>query len=220
MRAELFGSLGATGNGHGSHKAVHARARGRRRRRRSTPTSVAERLDADPRGRPAAPARPPRDRLRREGPSGAAPAQVAAASSQRHALHRIRRAGGDAACGRLLLGRRRLRGRRGRRSAKTASSPTTTALPYPFTTGAELLRLCREHELSISDLMLANEQAWRDEAEIRAGLLEIWQVMQDCVRARLRRGRGAAGRAQGQAPGRRALPSAASPPRPRTIRST
>jgi L-serine dehydratase len=60
--------------------------------------------------------------------------------------------------------------------------PDATPLPYPFTTGAELLRLCNEHQLSISDLMLANEKTWRDEGEIRARLLEIWQVMQDCVR--------------------------------------
>ncbi|MEG2981810.1 MAG: L-serine ammonia-lyase, iron-sulfur-dependent, subunit alpha, partial [Stenotrophomonas sp.] len=26
-----------------------------------------------------------------------------------------------------------------------------------------------------------NESAWRPEAETRAGLLKIWQVMQDCV---------------------------------------
>jgi L-serine dehydratase len=57
-----------------------------------------------------------------------------------------------------------------------------TPLPYPFTTGAELLRLCRTHGLTIGALMLENETAWREEAEIRARLLEIWQVMQDCVR--------------------------------------
>ena len=34
--------------------------------------------------------------------------------------------------------------------------------------------------------MLANECVWRPEAEVRAGLLRIWQVMQDCVTARLR----------------------------------
>ena len=37
--------------------------------------------------------------------------------------------------------------------------------------------------------MLENEKAWRPEAEIRAGLLRIWEVMQDCVRARLRQPR-------------------------------
>ncbi|MFD8353681.1 L-serine ammonia-lyase [Streptomyces coelicoflavus] len=56
-----------------------------------------------------------------------------------------------------------------------------TVLKYPFRTGDELLRLTRETGLSISALMLENERAWRDEDEIREGLLEIWRVMQACV---------------------------------------
>ncbi|MFD3354748.1 L-serine ammonia-lyase [Streptomyces fradiae] len=56
-----------------------------------------------------------------------------------------------------------------------------TVLKYPFRTGDELLRLTRETGLSISALMLENEKAWRTEAEIRAGLLEIWRVMRECV---------------------------------------
>ena len=56
-----------------------------------------------------------------------------------------------------------------------------TVLKYPFRTGDELLRLTRETGLSISSLMLENERAWRTEEEIRAGLLEIWRVMRECV---------------------------------------
>lgn len=56
-----------------------------------------------------------------------------------------------------------------------------TPLRYPYHSGETLLAICSEHHLSISDVMLANEQAWRTEAEIREGLLQIWQVMQDCV---------------------------------------
>jgi L-serine dehydratase len=56
-----------------------------------------------------------------------------------------------------------------------------TVLKYPFRTGDELLRLARETGLSISALMLENEKAWRSEEEIREGLLEIWRVMQACV---------------------------------------
>ncbi|MCW2870902.1 L-serine ammonia-lyase [Actinacidiphila oryziradicis] len=56
-----------------------------------------------------------------------------------------------------------------------------TVLRHPFRTGDELLRLSRDTGLSISALMLENEKAWRTEAEIRDGLLEIWSVMQDCV---------------------------------------
>ncbi|WP_149184106.1 L-serine ammonia-lyase [Streptomyces sp. TRM49041] len=56
-----------------------------------------------------------------------------------------------------------------------------TVLKYPFRTGDELLRLTRETGLSISALMLENEKAWRTEDEIREGLLEIWRVMRECV---------------------------------------
>ena len=56
-----------------------------------------------------------------------------------------------------------------------------TRLAFPFTTGVKLLEHCTEQGLSISQIMLKNEQAWRTEAEIRAGLLNIWSVMQACV---------------------------------------
>lgn len=49
-----------------------------------------------------------------------------------------------------------------------------TVLKYPFRTGDELLRLTQETGLSISALMLENERAWRTEEEIREGLLAIW----------------------------------------------
>ncbi|MEU8551998.1 L-serine ammonia-lyase [Streptomyces roseoverticillatus] len=56
-----------------------------------------------------------------------------------------------------------------------------TELKYPFRTGDELLRMSRESGLSISAMMMENEKAWRTETEIREGLLEIWRVMQACV---------------------------------------
>ncbi|PID48478.1 MAG: L-serine ammonia-lyase [Proteobacteria bacterium] len=56
-----------------------------------------------------------------------------------------------------------------------------TPQPYPFKTTATLLELCHEHGLSISRIMLENEKVWRSEAEVRAGLLYIWQVMRECV---------------------------------------
>ncbi len=57
-----------------------------------------------------------------------------------------------------------------------------TPLRFPFRTGQELLDHARERDARISDIMLANELSWRCEQETRAGLLHIWQVMQDCVR--------------------------------------
>jgi len=60
--------------------------------------------------------------------------------------------------------------------------PDATPQPYPFTTGAELLRLCAHNGLSISDLMMENEKARAPEADIRERLLAIWCAMQACVR--------------------------------------
>lgn len=57
----------------------------------------------------------------------------------------------------------------------------TTPLPWPFRTGEELLARCIESGLDIAGVMLANETAWRPEAEVRAGLVEIWRAMQACV---------------------------------------
>ena len=56
-----------------------------------------------------------------------------------------------------------------------------TVLPYPFFSGDELLKLCEEHGFSISRLMLENEKAWRSEEEIRQGLLRIWEVMRTSI---------------------------------------
>ena len=62
----------------------------------------------------------------------------------------------------------------------------TTPLPYPFHSGDELISLCEKHGISIARLMLENEKVWRTEPEIRAGLLNVWQAMQDCVARGLR----------------------------------
>lgn len=56
-----------------------------------------------------------------------------------------------------------------------------TQVKFPFTTGGELLAICEREGLSISDVMLANEQAWRSESEIREGMLHLWHVMEECV---------------------------------------
>ncbi|HJV24099.1 MAG TPA: L-serine ammonia-lyase [Aromatoleum sp.] len=58
----------------------------------------------------------------------------------------------------------------------------SAGVPYPFHSAEQLLTQCAVNELSISQLMLENEKAWRSEAETRNGLLHIWQVMQSCVR--------------------------------------
>jgi len=60
-------------------------------------------------------------------------------------------------------------------------APDTTVLPMPFRSGDELLRLAVARGFSIAQIMRCNERHWRSDAEIDAGLLDIWRVMQACV---------------------------------------
>jgi L-serine dehydratase len=60
-------------------------------------------------------------------------------------------------------------------------APDSTVLPHPFHSGNELLALTAAQGCSIAELMRRNERHWRSDAEIDAGLLKIWRVMQDCV---------------------------------------
>lgn len=55
------------------------------------------------------------------------------------------------------------------------------SLPYDFNSAVELLQLCKQNNLRISALMLENEKVWRSDDNIRAGIASIWQVMQECV---------------------------------------
>ncbi|MBW8843787.1 MAG: L-serine ammonia-lyase [Burkholderiales bacterium] len=66
-------------------------------------------------------------------------------------------------------------------SKQKVIAPDTTVLPYPFKSGDELLVLTQRHGISIAELMRRNECHWRSEAEIDTGLMKIWDVMQACV---------------------------------------
>lgn len=57
----------------------------------------------------------------------------------------------------------------------------TEDVPYPFTSAKSLLALCEQHQLSMKDIMLANECAFRTEEEVISGLLHIANVMQHCI---------------------------------------
>jgi L-serine dehydratase len=57
-----------------------------------------------------------------------------------------------------------------------------TPLPHPFHSARELLEICETRSLSMSAVMMQNEKVWRSEADVRKGLLRIWDVMQACVR--------------------------------------
>lgn len=54
-------------------------------------------------------------------------------------------------------------------------------LPFPIEKGTDLLHWCLKTGLSISEVVMENEHAWRSEAETRAGVLRIWEVMRDCI---------------------------------------
>ena len=62
----------------------------------------------------------------------------------------------------------------------------TTPVPYPFNSGNELLAQARDNNLTIAQLMMANERSWRSEDEVRAGLREIWEAMQSCIQRGIR----------------------------------
>jgi L-serine dehydratase len=59
--------------------------------------------------------------------------------------------------------------------------PAENAVKYAFRSGLELLHICEQGNLKVSDVMLANEAFWRPEEETLESLKHIWQVMQDCV---------------------------------------
>ncbi len=180
VRAELFGSLGATGRGHGSHKAVVLGLMG------ETPEAV------DVAGIDACLAR-----VRQEGRLLLLGRHAVSFRESEHMLMlrrslpfhpnglRFTALGPDGSelrsrvyysvGGGFVLDDQAAAG-------QAPLKADTTRLPHPFSSGAELLDLCRTRGLSISQLMLENECVWRPEPEVRQMLLRIWDVMQACVR--------------------------------------
>ncbi len=179
VRAELFGSLGATGHGHGSVKAVVLGLLG------ESPE------DVDPRA-----AEPAVQGVRESGRLDLLARHAVAFDVDADVvLHRRKRlpfhtngmrftalgpqgsevatreyysVGGGFVLDEDETGQRRI-------------VPDDSPVRYPFTTGAELLARCRETGLPISQVVLGNELTWRTEEEVRSGLLRIWAVMQECV---------------------------------------
>ena len=180
LRVQLYGSLGATGRGHGTHKAIVLGLEG------ETPEAV----DVD-----AIPARMQRLEEVRELTLGGSRTidfdlRADLVFEKRESLPghpngmRFVAADGDGAAllervyysvgGGFVV--------RENHEDEPVIVERDVAVAFPFDTGTKLLELCAEHELSISELMLANERAWRSDAEIRDGLLDIWHAMQACVR--------------------------------------
>ena len=61
--------------------------------------------------------------------------------------------------------------------------PEPPPVPHPFRTARELVRVCEAEDAPISEIVLRNERAARPEAEVRERLLQIWSVMEACVEA-------------------------------------
>ncbi|PRB43389.1 L-serine ammonia-lyase [Arthrobacter sp. MYb23] len=177
LHAALFGSLGATGRGHGSDKAVILGFMG------ETPESV-DTLTADRAVDEATEARKlllagrrmisfnrAKDvvlHLRQSLPAHPNGMRFQAFDGQGNILaERVYYSvGGGFVVDEDAVGK---------------EQPDTVQLPYPFSNAEELLAHCARDGLSISDVMLANEGVWRSEEETRSKLLHIWETMKECV---------------------------------------
>jgi L-serine dehydratase len=65
------------------------------------------------------------------------------------------------------------------KNEKTVDSKV--AVPYPFSTAQELMNVCHDNGFRISSLMLKNETTMRPESDVRSSLLSIWNTMQECI---------------------------------------
>lgn len=54
-------------------------------------------------------------------------------------------------------------------------------VPYPFSSGNELIELCKSNGISISSLMWRNETVHREKLAVQQQLVDIWRVMQRCI---------------------------------------
>jgi L-serine dehydratase len=67
------------------------------------------------------------------------------------------------------------------REGETSATHTPAALPYPFRSADDLLRIGERTGLAIWQVAFANERAWRPEADIRAYIELLWRTMEACV---------------------------------------
>ena len=186
IRAEMYGSLGATGRGHGSAKAVLLGLEG------DTPESVE--VDSIPArlaainngkrltllGRREIAYDPRADLIMHKRkslpfhPNGMIFRAFAEGGEEIRAFSYYSIGGGFVVD----------------ESAAENQSPViaapSDAIPHPFSSGKELLQKCEEQKKSIADLMMENEAARMPEREVRAKLLHIWEAMKACVSRGLR----------------------------------
>ncbi|HET9279190.1 MAG TPA: serine dehydratase beta chain, partial [Flavitalea sp.] len=67
------------------------------------------------------------------------------------------------------------------KEGEKAAAGSSAQLPFPIDKADDLLHWCRKTGLSISEVVMENENAWRQESETRRGVMNIWQVMRDCM---------------------------------------
>ena len=180
IRVELYGSLGATGKGHGSDKAVLLGLEGAEPET-VDPSAIPQRMAAIREGRSLALLGTHRIAFdeaqgivfhRRKSlpfhPNGmtfvALDAQGAELVSRTYYS-----VGGGFVVDENATGADRVK-------------RDETKLRFPFSTAAELLDICRREDLPVSAVMMENEKSWRSEAEVREKLLFLWKTMQDCVK--------------------------------------
>ncbi len=174
VRVQLFGSLGATGRGHGTDRAIVLGLVG------ETPDGVDP--DAVPR-RVGEVARTGRLALlgRREIPFLEAEDLVGEPTALPFHPNGMRFRALDAAGAELAVRTWYSVGGGFVVEEGAPPPPLEPRLPLPFRTAAELLRRCAESGLPPSGVMRANEEARRSAADLDAGLLRIWRTMETCV---------------------------------------
>ena len=184
VRAELFGSLGATGHGHGSLKAVVLGLEGEAPE--TTDPRAAEgrvdRLREDHRlllaGSHATACDPDEDIVlhrKKSLPFHSNGMRFTAweAAEPGEAAEPLRTREFYSVGGGFVLDEDEV--------GEGVIVPDHTPVRFPFTSADQLLEHCDESGLPVSGVMLANELSWRTEAEVRSELLHLWDVMQECV---------------------------------------
>ena len=177
LRVELYGSLGATGPGHGTPDAVVLGLEGHRPETVDPEQAARRRQEIRDDGKVLLAGRHP------VALGDDAIALLPRVVDPRH-TNSLRFTATDADAG-VLAEKTYYSVGGGFVLAEDEADPaqTAVAVPHPFETADELLERCAATGATIAELMLANETVVRDEPEIRARLLEIWQVMQECIDA-------------------------------------
>jgi L-serine dehydratase len=67
------------------------------------------------------------------------------------------------------------------KEGETGSEKEPVDLPFPIEKAGDLLHWCLSTGLKVSEVVLENELAWRNEAETRQGIMKHFQVMQECI---------------------------------------